>query len=60
MLAMFTHKDSLVISTLPDIFWNRWYEIHKHVAPVSNRAVIGSLLRGLTAKFESFSLAYSV
>ena len=33
--------------------------MHKHVAPVSGRAVIGSVLRSLTAKFDNFNFAYS-
>ena len=33
--------------------------MHKHVAPVSNRAVIGSGLRIVIAKFDNFNFAYS-
>ena len=30
--------------------------MHEHVAPVSNRAVIGSALRIFTAKLDNFNL----
>ena len=39
-LAVFTHNVFLVMSTLPAIFVNRWYNIQEHVAHVSNRAMI--------------------
>ena len=54
-LTMLTFKGFLVTSTLSMIFWNRWCDIHGHVACVSNRAVVHSLLRCLTAKFKSFN-----
>ena len=44
---------------LPEIFLNICCDIYEHVAPVSNRAVIGSVLRILTAKFDSLNFAYS-
>ena len=33
--------------------------MHEHIAAVSNRAVIGSVLRSLTDKFGNFNFAYS-
>ena len=44
---------------LSDVFRNNWYEIHECVVPVSNRAMTGSLVRSLTAKFENSSFACS-
>ena len=41
---------------LSAIFLTICCEMHEHVASVSNRAVTGSVLRILMAKFYSFSL----
>ena len=51
-LAVFTQKDILVMSALSDIFWNRWYEMPEHEAPVPNRAMICLLLKNLTANWK--------
>ena len=49
LLAVFTFNGFLIGLILSTIFFNTCDEIHEHVAPVSNRAVIGSVLRILTA-----------
>ena len=37
-----------------EIFANDFCDIHEHVVPVLNRAVLGSILRSLTAMFDHF------
>ena len=58
-LVVFTHSVFHVMSTLPDIFVNRLYEIKEHVAHVSNRAVINLESGSFTVKLDNFNLAYS-
>ena len=58
-LTVFTFKGFLIILFLSAIFLNTCCEINEHVTPVLNRAVIGLVLRILTAKFDNFSFAYS-
>ena len=43
--AAFTFKDFLITLALSKIFLNIHCDMHEHVLPVSNRAVIGSILR---------------
>ena len=57
--AVFTFKGNLIMLILSDNFLNICCDLHEHVAPVSNRAVIGSVLRILTAKFDNLNFAYS-
>ena len=47
------------MSTLSEIFMNICSDLQECAAPVSDRAVIGSVLRSLTEKFDNFNLAYS-
>ena len=58
-LAIFTFNGFLIMLILSAIFLKLCCQMHEHVAPVSNRAVIGSVLRILMAKFDSFSFADS-
>ena len=58
-LAVFTFKGSSIMLALSEICLNICCDMHEHVVPVSNRAVIGSVLRILTAKFDHFNFAYS-
>ena len=58
-LAVFAFNSFLIRLILSTIFLNTCCEIHKHITPVLNRTVIGSVLRSLTVKFDSFSFAYS-
>ena len=57
-LVVFTFKGFLIILNLSEIFMNTCCDMHEHVPPVSNRTVIGSVLRSLTAKFHYFNFAY--
>ena len=57
-LSVFTFRDFFIMLTLSKIFKNNCCDMHKDVAPVSNRGVIGSILRHLTAKFNNFNFAY--
>ena len=44
---------------LSEFFLNTCCDNNEHAAPASNRPVIGSVLRILTAKFYNFNFAYS-
>ena len=57
--ATFNYRDLPVMLTLSDIFMNKWCKIHEHIAPVSKRAIISSLLGNLTVKLDNFNFAYS-
>ena len=54
LLAVFTHSDFFTMSTLSEILAKSWYEMQEHVAPVSNRAIIGSQSWLFTVKIGSF------
>ena len=41
-LAVFMCSVLLIICTLSDILVKSWYKMHEQVAPVSNRAIMGS------------------
>ena len=41
-LAVFTHNIFFIIFPLSEILVKSWYDMHEQVAPVSNRAIIGS------------------
>ena len=41
------------------MFLNICCDIHEHVAPVSNRTTIGSVLRIVTEKFDNFNFVHS-
>ena len=58
-LAKLTFKGFFIMLTLSETFWNICCDMHEHVAPVSNRAVLGSALGILTAKVDDFNCAYS-
>ena len=45
--------------TSSEIFINNCCDMHECAAPVSNIAVIGSILRSLTTKFDNLNFAYS-
>ena len=55
-LAVLTFKVFVIILILSYIFLNIFCDIHKHVAPVSNRPVIGSVLGILTQNLTVFTL----
>ena len=57
--AVFTSKGFLIMFILPEIFLNGFCDIHEHVVPVSNRAIIDLVLRVLTLKFDSFNFSNS-
>ena len=48
-LAVFTFKSFLIILTFSENFLNICCDIHEQAAPVSNRAIISSVLSCLTA-----------
>ena len=56
---VFTFKGFLIMFTLSEMFLNICCDMYEHAAPVSNRAVIVSVLGILTAKFDNFNFAYS-
>ena len=58
-LAVLTFNGFLIRLIFSAIFCNTCYKIHEHVAPVLNRAVIGSVLRILTEKIDNLSFSYS-
>ena len=58
-LVVFTFNSFLITLILSTTFLNTCFEIYGHVAPVLNGAVIGSVLRIMTAKFYNLSFAYS-
>ena len=41
-LAVFTHSVFFIIFTLSDILVKSWCEMHEQIAPISNRAIMGS------------------
>ena len=51
LLAVFTFKGFWIMFPLSELLLNICCDMHKHVAPVSNRTVIGSVLRILMPKF---------
>ena len=59
LLVVFTFKGFLIMLTLSEIFQNICHDIHEHVAPVSYRSDICSVLLSLTSKFDTFIFAYS-
>ena len=59
LLAVFTFNGFLIRLILSAIFSNTCCKIHEHVAPVLNRSVICSVLRIVTAKYDTFCFAYS-
>ena len=58
-LAVFTFKYCLIMLTFSEIFSNNFCDMHEHAIPISNRAVIVSILRSLNAKFDHFNFAHS-
>ena len=46
--------------TLSEIFAYDFCDIHEHVVPVLNRALIGSILRCLPAMFDHFNFPHSI
>ena len=59
LLAVLTFMDFLIMLTFSEMFINNCCDMHEHVAQVSNRAVIGSILRVLTAKYDNFNFVHS-
>ena len=53
-IAVFAYRDLNVMLAFSDIFINKWCEIHKHIAPVSNGTVINLLFRSLAKKVDIF------
>ena len=58
-LTVFTFKGLLIMLILSEILMNICWDMHEHVVPVSNRDVVVSVLKDLTAKFDNFNFAFS-
>ena len=58
-IAVFTYRYLHVTTALSDIFINKWCETHEYIVSESNRAIISSLLRSLTAKLNNFNFVYA-
>ena len=56
LLAVFTFNSFLIRLISSAIILNTFCKKNEQLAPVSNRAVIGSVLRTFNAKFDNFNL----